>query len=67
MEETEMSRKFGASLTSEQIKTARAIEAAGVTTYSQVVKAYERGNGSQIREWIEATNLINQQRRNSAE
>ena len=45
-------RGFGASLTSDQIAWARKFERAGLTSYSQAVKAFERGESSRIREWV---------------
>jgi len=43
--------KFGKSLSNAQIALARRIEAAGLTTYSQAVKAFERGETTRINEW----------------
>ena len=44
-------KRFGASLSDKQISLARAIERAGITTYSQVIKAMERRNNEQIEAW----------------
>lgn len=46
-----MSKKFAATLTREQIEMARKFEAAGLTTYSQAVKAFERNESARINEW----------------
>lgn len=44
-------KKFAASLTNAQYAECRKFEAAGLATLSQAVKAFERGNASQIAEW----------------
>jgi hypothetical protein len=44
-------KKFAASLNNAQMKEARAFEAAGLTSISQAVKAFERGETSRINEW----------------
>lgn len=44
-------KKFGASLTDRQIQLARMFERAGLTSYSQAVKAFERRENDQIEEW----------------
>ena len=44
-------RKFAATLTNTECRLARTIEAAGLTTYSQVVKAIERGETEKIEAW----------------
>lgn len=55
-------KKFGSTLTNSQIALARRIEAAGLTTYSQAVKAFERNETKRIEGWnrqldeLEATN-----------
>ncbi len=46
-----MSKKFAVTLTKGQIEMARKFEAAGLTTYSQAVKAYERNESARINEW----------------
>lgn len=46
-----MPKKFGASLTDAQMRLARAFENAGITTISQAVKAFDRGDNEQIEEW----------------
>ena len=46
-----MSKKFGSTLSNSQIQLARRIEKAGLTTFSQAVKAFERGQTKQIEEW----------------
>lgn len=43
--------KFASKLSDAQFRIARAFEAAGLTTISQAVKAFERGNSAQIEEW----------------
>ena len=46
-------KKFAATLTDAQMRLARAFEKAGLTTISQAVKAFEKGNDKQIQEWKE--------------
>jgi hypothetical protein len=46
-----MAKTFAAGLTNAQYAEARAFEAAGLTTISQAVKAFERGNTAQIVAW----------------
>lgn len=46
-----MGKKFGQSLSEAQMKLARRFEAAGLTTISQAVKAFERGETSRLNEW----------------
>jgi hypothetical protein len=46
-----MSKKFGSTLTDAQFSLARAFEAAGLTTISQAVKAFERRDNARIEEW----------------
>lgn len=46
-----MARRFGGGLSDAQYKLARQFEAAGVTTISQAVKAFERKNTAQIEAW----------------
>ena len=46
-----MSKKFAATLTKGQLEMARRFEAAGLTTYSQAVKAFERNETARISEW----------------
>jgi len=47
-------KKFAATLTSAEIKFARAVEAAGLASYSQAVKAIERGDDEKIAAWRKA-------------
>jgi hypothetical protein len=44
-------KKFAASLTNAQVSLARKFEAAGLTSYSQAVKAFERGEDEKIEAW----------------
>lgn len=44
-------KKLAASLTNAQVALARKIEAAGITSYSQAVKAFERGENEKIEAW----------------
>jgi len=44
-------KKFAASLTSSELQLARKIEAAGLATFSQAVKAIERDEQERIEEW----------------
>lgn len=46
-----MAKKFAASLTNAQYAEAKKFEAAGLTSLSQAVKAFERGETSRINEW----------------
>lgn len=46
--------RFATNLSREQMEMARAFEKAGLTTISQAVKAYERGETSRIAEWTRA-------------
>lgn len=46
-----MAKKFGAGVTNSQMKLARQFEAAGLTTYSQAVKAFQRRENDKIEEW----------------
>jgi hypothetical protein len=45
------SHGFGENLTKEQFRLARKIERSGITSYSQVVRAFDRGDDTQIEEW----------------
>ena len=45
------SKRFGSTLSNSQIQLARRIEAAGLTTYSQAVKAMERNETRRLEEW----------------
>lgn len=47
-------KKFAASLSNAQYSECRKFEAAGLTTLSQAVKAFERENTQQIAAWREA-------------
>jgi hypothetical protein len=44
-------KKFAAKLSNAQMTEARKFEAAGLTTISQAVKAFERGETSRINAW----------------
>lgn len=44
-------KKFAATLSNAQIALARKIEAAGLTSYSQAVKAFERKEDNKIEAW----------------
>lgn len=44
-------KKFAASLTDRQIALARSIERAGLASYSQAIKAFERGEDERIAAW----------------
>ena len=57
-----MSKRFAATLTREQNEMARKFEAAGLTTYSQAVKAFERNETARINEW---KRLLAEQEQNS--
>ena len=46
-----MARKFGEGVSDAQMRLARRFEAAGLTTISQAVKAFQRHNDTQIEEW----------------
>lgn len=46
-----MAHKFGQGVTDRQMKLARAFERAGLTSFSQAVKAFQRRNEKQIAEW----------------
>ena len=45
--------RFGEGLTDKQIKLARSIERAGITTYSQAIKALQRKETARVNAWIE--------------
>jgi hypothetical protein len=49
-----MAKKFAASLTSAEYAEARKFEAAGLTSISQAVKAFERGDVERIEAWRKA-------------
>lgn len=51
-----MAKKFAQKLTNREFETARAFEAAGLTTISQAVKAFEREEIEKIRTWTLALN-----------
>ena len=44
-------KPFAATLTNSQIRFARAVEAAGLASYSQAVKAIERQDDEKIEAW----------------
>ncbi len=44
-------KKFAATLTSAQVAFARRVEAAGLASYSQAVKALERNETARIAKW----------------
>lgn len=46
-----MANKFGQGVSDAQARLARDFEAAGLTTYSQAIKAFQRGEESRISEW----------------
>lgn len=46
-----MAKKFGAGLNNTQYAEARSFEAAGLTSISQAVKAFERGEAERINGW----------------
>lgn len=46
-----MAKRFAAKLSNAQYDVARKIEAAGLASISQVVKAFERGEMARIAEW----------------
>ncbi len=46
-----MAKKFAASLNNQQYAQARAFESAGLTSLSQAVKAFERGETDRINAW----------------
>jgi len=43
--------KFGQGVTREQAIMAREFEAAGITTYSQAIKAFQRDEQKRIEDW----------------
>ena len=47
-------KKFAATLTNAEVKLARAVEAAGLASYSQAVKAIEREDNEKIAAWRKA-------------
>jgi len=47
-------KPFAATLTNTEIRFARAVEAAGLATYSQAVKAIERQDTEKIAAWRKA-------------
>lgn len=47
-------KKFAAKLTNAQYAEARTFESAGLTTISQAVKAFERGDAARLTAWREA-------------
>lgn len=49
-----VARKFRGQLTSAQIQFARAVEAAGIDTYVNAVKAIERDEYRKVQAWTEA-------------
>lgn len=55
-------KKFAANLTPRQIEEARRFETAGLTTYSQAVKAFERKDWLRIEEWRTAIRNRNRNR-----
>ncbi len=44
-------KKFGQGVSDAQAKLARSFEQAGLTSYSQAVKAFQRGDNEQIETW----------------
>ena len=47
-------KKFAATLTNSEVSFARAVEAAGLASYSQAVKAIERQDAEKIAAWRKA-------------
>ena len=47
-------KPFAATFTNSQLRFARAVEAAGLTTYSQAVKAIEREDKEKLDTWRQA-------------
>ena len=47
-------KKFAATLTSAEIKFARTVEAAGLASYSQAVKAIKRDDTEKLAAWRKA-------------
>lgn len=48
---TAMAKKFGEGVSNAQIALARQFERAGLTSYSQAVKAFQRKEDAQIATW----------------
>ena len=48
-----MAQKFASKISARQMELARSFERAGLTSISQAVKAFERGDDAQIEEWEE--------------
>lgn len=46
-----MAQKFGEGVSSAQIKLARRFEEAGLTSYSQAIKAFQRRDNERIEKW----------------
>lgn len=46
-----MATKFGQGVSDAQVRLARKFEAAGLTSYSQAVKAFQRRDNEQIERW----------------
>ncbi len=46
-----MAKKFGVGVSDRQLALARKFEQAGLTSYSQAVKAFQRGDNQQIEAW----------------
>lgn len=46
-----MATKFGQGVTDAQARLARAFEAAGLTSYSQAIKAFQRKETEKIEAW----------------
>jgi hypothetical protein len=46
-----MAKKFGEGVSNAQIALARQFEKAGLTSYSQAVKAFQRGDSERIEAW----------------
>ena len=44
-------KKFGEGVSSQQIALARRFEAAGLTSYSQAIKAFTKRDDTKIEEW----------------
>ena len=46
-----MAKKFGQGVSDAQMRLARQFEQAGLTSYSQAVKAFQRQDNTQIEAW----------------
>jgi len=55
-----MAQKFGAGVTDAQARLARRFSEAGLTSYSQAVKAFQRRDNEQLEEWKRQLTALNQ-------